>query len=152
MAHAKQNINIDNRKSRFNYEYLETFTAGIKLLGTEVKSVLDSEVSIDEAFCIVTDSGIIIRNMYIKPYEFARIDSHEPLRDRVLLLTKSELNGLKRALINRGLTVIPTKLFTNKNGLFKLQIALSRGKKMYDKKESIKEKDITRQLKRDENS
>ena len=150
MDNFKLDISIENRKSRFNYEYIELFTAGIKLVGTEIKSIMNSEVSIDEAFCIVSDSGIIIRNMYIKEYEFGNINNHVPIRDRVLLLKKSELNSLRRNLINRGLTVIPVKLFRNERGLVKINIALAMGKKQHDKRNSIKEKDITRQLKREQ--
>jgi len=149
MATFLKHISIDNRKSRFNYEYMDIYTAGIKLTGTEIKSIMTGEVSIDDAFCIVTENGIIIRNMYIKEYEFGNRENHEPKGDRILLLNKSELRSLRVSLINKGLTVIPIKLFRNSRGLIKLQVALCRGKKTHDKKESIKKRDIEREIKRD---
>ncbi len=148
MAKSKyfNNISVENRKSKFNYEYLEIFTAGIKLTGTEIKSILLGELSIDEAYCLITDKGIVIRNMYIKEYEFGNLQNHEPRQYRTLLLNKSELNSLKRSLINKGLTIIPIKLFRNERGLVKLNVALCRGKKNYDKRQSIKDRDIKKQL------
>jgi SsrA-binding protein len=149
MPKEVKNINIENRKARFNYEELESFEAGIKLTGTEIKSILDLEVSIEESYCLLTEGGIIIKNMYIKEYKFGNLENHEPRRDRVLLLNKAELNRLKRALIDRGLTVIPTKLYRNKRGLVKLEISLCKGKNLFDKKQVIKERDLNKQLKRE---
>lgn len=141
-------MEINNRKSKFNYEFLETYTAGIKLLGSEVKSIRLGDVSMDESFCLLTNDGIILKNMYIKEYEFAG-KNQDTLRDRVLLLNKSEINRITKSLIDKGITLIPYKLFLDKRGLVKVNIAIARGNKNYDKRQNLKKKDIERELKRD---
>lgn len=141
-------MEINNRKSKFNYEFLETYTAGIKLLGSEVKSIRLGDISMDESFCLLTNDGIILKNMYIKEYEFAG-KNQDTLRDRVLLLNKSEINRITKSLIDKGITLIPYKLFLDKRGLVKVNIAIARGNKNYDKRQNLKKKDIERELKRD---
>ncbi len=150
MSKQLKNINVDNRKAKFEYEFIEEFTAGIKLTATELKSIINGEVSIDDAYCFISDKGIFIRNMYVKEYEFAHgVDqNHIPKADRTLLLNKSELNSLRRNLINKGLTIIPIKLFRNNRGLIKINIALCKGKKLFDKRETIKNRDLDKKLRR----
>lgn len=140
-------MEINNRKTKYNYQFLEQFVAGIKLLGSEVKSIRNGDVSMDECFCLLTENGLVIKNMYIKEYEFA--DRQEPLRDRVLLLNKSELKRIKRTLINKGLTIIPSKLFINKQGLVKVVVNIAKGRKNYEKVDYIKERDIDKNTQRE---
>lgn len=141
-------VNIKNRKASFEFHFLETFPAGIVLSGTEIKSIRQSKVSLQEAFCYFKDGELFIKGMHIAPYEQGTYANHEPLRERKLLLKKRELRKLEEALEEKGLTIIPVRLFINDRGFAKLEIALAKGKKLYDKRESIKEKDVKREMAR----
>ncbi|MFN7656205.1 MAG: SsrA-binding protein [bacterium] len=134
-----------NRKVRFNYDILEEYKAGIVLIGSEVKSIKSGDVSVDGSYCFFKDGELFIKNMYVKPYESSRNDL-DPRRDRKLLLKKKEIKKLQIALSEKGLTIIPLAL--KNEGRIKVIIGVGRGKKIYDKKETIKERDIKKQLKK----
>ncbi len=139
---------IKNRKASYQYEFLEEFTAGIVLQGTEIKSIRNSQASIAEAYCRVTDGELFILNMHIEPYEAGSYNNHEIRRIRKLLLKRSEITKLEKKTKDVGLTIIPTKLFISENGFAKLNIALAKGKKLYDKRQDLKKKDVKRDLDR----
>ncbi|MDN6279839.1 MAG: SsrA-binding protein SmpB [Psychroflexus sp.] len=146
---AKNKINIQNKKARFNYEILDKFTAGIVLAGTEIKSIRQGKATITESFCEFNDKGeLFIINMDIQEYSHASHFNHQPKNSRKLLLNKQELKKLYKQVTNTGLTIIPLRLFLSSNGYAKLQIALCKGKKLYDKRESIKDRDTKRRLDR----
>ncbi len=141
---------IDNKKARFNYEFLEKYEAGLALLGTEVKSLREGKASIAEAFIRINDNGeAFLIKAFIAPYEQAGKNNHDPNRPRKLLLHKRELNRLMGRVKEKGLTIVPVKIYFNERGLAKLQIALARGKANYDKREKIRKRDIERQTARD---
>jgi SsrA-binding protein len=149
MSNEKEEITISkNRRASFDYFFLDEFSAGIQLTGTEIKSVRLSQTSINEAYCLFVNGELVIRNMNIEHYKEGTYNNHEPRRDRKLLLNYTELKKLNTKLKDKGLTIIPTRLFINPRGLAKLEIALAKGKKNYDKRESIKQKDVKRQLDR----
>lgn len=137
---------IENRKANFEYIILDKFLAGIQLVGTEVKSLRESKASISEAYCILHNNEVYIKNMHISDYREIKNTNHENTRDRKLLLQKREINKLSKSLSEKGLTLIPLSVKLSDSGFFKLEIALAKGKKSYDKRESIKEKDIKREL------
>ena len=139
---------IQNRKARFEYELLEELIAGIQLTGTEIKSVRMGKVSLDQAYCIFHENELYIRGMNIAEYEMGNIYNHEPVRDRKLLLKRRELNKWQGKLKDAGLTIVPLRMFIQENGWAKVKIALVRGKKMHDKRDSIKERDVKRDLDR----
>lgn len=141
-------INILNRKAKFEYEFLDSFTAGIKLVGTEIKAIREGKANIAESFCEFSNSELFVINMHIEEYSHATYFNHSPKSERKLLLNKKELKKLEKEVKNTGLTIIPTKLFINDRGLAKLNIVLARGKKMYDKRETIKDRDNKRTLDR----
>jgi len=142
-------INIRNKKARFEYEILDTYTAGIQLTGTEIKSIRASKARITESFCEFNDAGeLFVINMFIEEYINGNIYNHKPKSERRLLLNKRELKKLEKELQNVGLTIIPLKLFLTGKGWAKLEIALCKGKKLYDKRESLKDKDNKRDLDR----
>jgi len=141
-------INILNRKARFEYEFLDSYTAGIKLVGTEIKAIREGKANIAESFCEFNNSELFAINMHIEEYSHATYFNHTPKSERKLLLNKKELKKLEKEVKNSGLTIIPTKLFINDRGLAKLNIVLARGKKMYDKRETIKDRDNKRTLDR----
>lgn len=143
-----QNIEIKNRKASFEYSFLERFTAGIQLLGTEIKSVREGKANVGEAFCVFVNGELFVRNMNIEEYSKGNIYNHSPRRDRKLLLSKHELRKLENNLKDRGLTIIPLKLFIGSSGYAKLEIALAKGKKTHDKRQDIKKRDVERELKR----
>ncbi len=143
-----QNINISNRRARFEYELLDFFTAGLVLQGTEIKSIRQSKANINDAYCLFENGSLIVRNMHIAEYDHGNIMNHTPLRDRKLLLTQRELNKLEGKLKDAGKTIVPLKLFVSDKGFAKLEIALARGKKLYDKRDSLKQKDIQRDIDR----
>ena len=143
-----QQVNISNRRARFEYELLDFFTAGLVLQGTEIKSIRQSKANINDAYCLFENGELIVRNMHIAEYDHGNIMNHAPLRDRKLLLTQRELNKLENKLKDAGKTIVPLKLFISDKGFAKLEIALARGKKMYDKRESLKQKDIQRDIDR----
>lgn len=145
----QQNINIKNKRARFEYEFLDTYIAGIVLSGTEIKSIRQSKASISESFCEFNDRGeLFVINMQIDEYSHASHFNHRPKAERKLLLNKRELKKLEKEVKTSGLTIIPLKLFLNDRGLAKLQIALVKGKKLYDKRETIKDRDNKRDLDR----
>lgn len=149
MSTTKEEITISkNRRASFDFFFLDEFVAGIQLTGTEIKSVRLNQTSINEAYCLFVNGELVIRNMNIEHYKEGTYNNHEPRRDRKLLLNYTELKKLSTKLKDKGLTIIPTRLFINERGLAKLEIALAKGKKNYDKRESIKQKDIKRQLER----
>jgi SsrA-binding protein len=138
-------IEIKNRKASFEYQFIDTFTAGLVLKGTEMKSIRMGKANISEAHCYIHKGELFVKNMHISPYELGTHYNHEPLRERKLLLQKKELKKIENKLKDVGLTIIATRLFISDNGLAKLNIALAKGKKLYDKRESIKSRDTERQ-------
>lgn len=141
-------MEIKNKKASFEYYLLEVFSAGIVLTGTEIKSIRTGKASLKESYCAFTGHELFVRNMHIAPYDFGSYNNHEPKRERKLLLTARELRKLKGKLDEKGLTLIPTRLFINEQGLAKLDIALAKGKKLYDKRDSLKQKDQQREMDR----
>lgn len=145
----QKRINIQNKKARFEYEILDQFTAGIVLTGTEIKSIRNSKASIAESFCEFNEKGeLFVVNMYIEEYAFGTRFNHRPRGSRKLLLNKRELKKLNKEVRNTGLTIVPLKLFINEKGFAKILIALARGKKLYDKRENLKDRDNKRDLDR----
>jgi SsrA-binding protein len=144
----EKTVYIKNKRAGFEYHILDKFTAGIVLKGTEIKSIRMSKVNLSDAYCYVTENAVFIKNMHISPYEKGSYLNHEPLRDRKLLLQKKEIKKIAKALDDQGTTLIPLSLYINDKGFAKLDIALAKGKKLYDKREDIKEKDIKRELNR----
>ena len=141
-------IDIKNKRAKFEFEFLETFTAGLQLYGTEIKSIRNNKASIAEAYGVIIKNELFIRNMYIADYENGSHYNHEPKRDRKLLLNKVELTKLQKKLKNKGLTIVPIKLFISNNGWAKINIALAKGKKIHDKREDLKSKDAQREIDR----
>lgn len=144
----QKNVKIKNRRAKFEYEILDTFTAGIVLRGTEIKAIREGKASIAESFCEFSNNELFVINMTVQEYSHATHFSHVPKSERKLLLNRSELKKLEKEVKNSGLTIIPLVLFTNNKGLAKMDIALCRGKKEYDKREAIKERDTKKQLSR----
>ncbi len=145
----QKNINIKNKRARFEYEILETYSTGIVLSGTEIKSIRLGKASITESFCEFNDRGeLFVINMQVDEYSHGSHYNHKPKAQRKLLLHKRELKKLVRQVKNAGLTIVPLRLFLNDRGLAKLEIALAKGKKLYDKRESIKDRDNKRNLDR----
>ena len=149
MPKAKSKVQISNRRASFDYEFLETYTAGIVLVGSEIKSIRAGKASLADAYCYFDTLGqLYVRNLNISPYFWASWGAHEPKRDRKLLLTARELRHLRQAVKEKGLTIVAVRLYIADNGYAKLLIALAKGKKVYDKRQSIKEKDIRREMER----
>ncbi len=145
----QKNINIQNKKARFEYEIIDKYTAGIVLTGTEIKSIRQSKASIAESFCEFNEQGeLFVINMSIEEYAYGNYSNHRPKAERKLLLNKRELRKLEKEVKNTGLTIVPLRLFINEKGFAKLEIALTKGKKLYDKRESIKDRDNKRDLDR----
>lgn len=144
----KNNINIKNKRARFEYELIETVVAGIKLAGTEIKSIREGKASIAESFCEFKDNELFVINMTIQEYSHATYFNHSPKSARKLLLNRRELNKFEKEVRNSGLTIIPLKVFINDRGFAKMEIALARGKKLYDKRETMKDRDSKRDLSR----
>ena len=145
----KKSVNILNKKARFSYDLLDSYTAGIVLSGTEIKSIRASKASIAESFCEFNDHGeLFVINMTVQEYDYGNHFNHKPKAQRKLLLNKKELKKLEKEVKNTGLTIVPLKLFINEKGFAKLNIALAKGKKMFDKRESIKDRDNKRKLDR----
>ena len=146
-------INIQNKRARFEYEILDEFIAGIVLSGTEIKSIRNSKASIAESFCEFNEKGELFAvNMYIEEYAFGTRFNHRPRGSRKLLLKKRELKKLNREVRNTGLTIVPLKLFINEKGFAKVTIALARGKKLFDKRETLKDRDNKRDMDREKKS
>lgn len=148
MAHPVSNIKIKNRKVTFEYELIERFVAGIILLGTEIKSIRGGKVNLTESYCQFYQGELYVKNMHISEYDLGTCNNHEARRDRKLLLNRKELAKLEKKVKESGLTIVCVKLFVNDRGLAKLEIALARGKKTYDKRESLKQKDSKREMDR----
>lgn len=145
----QQKVRINNKKASFEYEFLDQYDAGIVLVGTEIKSIRAGKASLQDAYCYFSGGELYVRGMNVATYFWASAwSSHEPLRDRKLLLTARELRHLAQAVKTKGLTIVATSLYIADNGYAKLHIALAKGKKEYDKRASIKEKDIRRELER----
>ena len=145
----KPRVEIRNKKAGFEYEFIETFTAGIVLWGTEIKSIREGKASLVDSWCYFVNGELYVKNMNVAEYWWGSAFSRQdPKRDRTLLLTRTELRKLARAVKEKGLTIVATRLFIAENGYAKLNIALARGKREFDKRESIKEKDLRRDLDR----
>ncbi len=148
MDKRKNNINIKNKRATFDYAITDTYTAGIVLTGTEIKSIRLGKASLVDTYCIFTGTELWVKNMYVAEYFYGSYNNHTARRDRKLLLDRKELRKLQQAVKNPGFTIVPTRLFINERGLAKLVIALARGKHEYDKRESIKERDDKREMDR----
>lgn len=144
----EKGINIKNKKASHEYLLLQDFTAGIQLSGTEIKSIRDGKASIVDAYCTFRGNELFVISMHIAEYVYGTYNNHEPKRDRKLLLTKRELRKMQTKVKEKGFTIIPTLLFINEKGLAKLNISLARGKHHYDKRESLKQKDLKREIDR----
>ena len=145
----KNNINIKNRKAGFEYSFIDKYIAGIQLKGTEIKSIREGKAIIADAFCVLNNDELFVRNMNISEYKQGGIhNNHVPNRDRKLLLNKHEINKISNKLKDKGLTIVPLSLFVNEKGIAKLEIAIAKGKKLYDKRQDIKKKDIEREIAR----
>lgn len=145
----KNNILIDNRKANYNYFLLEEYVAGIVLEGCEVKSIRNRDVNMSDSYCTFVGNELIIKNMHISPYKNSGFTykDYDPKRDRKLLLTKRELRKLQKDVQAKGYTIVPVNLYTNDKGLVKLTIAMAKGKHTYDKSQTIKERDLDREMK-----
>ncbi|NQT77009.1 MAG: SsrA-binding protein SmpB [Bacteroidetes bacterium] len=143
------NIKIKNKRVSFEYFILERLVAGIQLSGTEIKSIRQGKVSLADSYCQFVEGELFVKQMHIAEYSMGTVYNHEPKRDRKLLLTKRELRKLENKTKEKGFTIIPTLLFINEKGLAKLEIGLARGKHFYDKRDSLKKKDIQREIDRD---
>lgn len=141
-------INIKNRKATFDYEILETFTAGIVLTGTEIKSLRQGKAGLTDTYCMVENHELWVKNMYIAEYSYGSYNNHTTHRDRKLLLTRKEINKIAKAAEQPGYSVVPLRIFINERGLAKMVIAIARGKKLYDKRQTIKEREDKRNLDR----
>ena len=149
MPKAKSKVQINNRRASFDYEFLETYTAGIVLVGSEIKSIRAGKASLADAYCYFDTLGqLYVRNLNISPYFWSSWGAHEPKRDRKLLLTRRELKHLAQAVKEKGLTIVAVRLYIAENGYAKLLIALAKGKKVFDTRQSIKEKDMRREMER----
>ncbi|MGM9774411.1 MAG: SsrA-binding protein SmpB [Candidatus Egerieousia sp.] len=149
MGEKKVNkVDIRNRRAGFDYEFLENYTAGVVLAGTEIKSIRAGKASLADSFCYFANGELYVKNMHVADYWWASYNRKDPKRDRKLLLNRKELNKLQRSVKEKGLTIVPTRLFISDNGYAKLNISLAKGKKEYDKRESIKEKDMRRAAQR----
>lgn len=141
---AQERIIAKNKKAYFLYEIIETYSAGIVLTGSEIKSIRAGKVNFVDAYATITKGELILKGLHISPYDHGGYANHQPTRDRKLLLTKSEINRIIRKVTEKGLTIVPLSCFINEKGFAKLEIAIVKGKKAYDKRESIKKKDNAR--------
>ncbi|MBV9987871.1 MAG: SsrA-binding protein [Chitinophagaceae bacterium] len=139
---------MNNRQAYYNYYIEDKYVAGIVLLGTEVKSIRDGKVSFNDAFCLFDDGELWVRGLYIAEYSHGSANNHIAVHDRKLLMTKRELSRLETKLKEKGLTIVPLRVFMNEKNLVKLEIGLGRGKKVHDKRETIKNRDIDKEIKR----
>ena len=141
-------VNVKNRKATFDYEIVETFTAGIVLTGTEIKSIRQGKVGLTDTYCMVINGEVWVKNMYIAEYSFGSYNNHTTHRDRKLLLNRKEIRRIARDTMQPGIAIVPLRLFINERGLAKIVIALTRGKRQYDKRQSIKERGDKRSIDR----
>ena len=142
-------ITASNRKAYHEYNILDKYEAGIELFGTEVKSLREAQANLKESYVVIRKNQAWVSGMHINPYSNTGHDGHDPIRNRRLLLNKREIFKIKQAIDQKGLTAVPLKLYFNNNGWAKLEIGLAKGKKIYDKKSSIKERDIKRDIQRE---
>ena len=141
-------INIRNKKAWHDYELIERFTAGMQLTGTEIKSIRAGKASLVDSYCFFSENELYVKGMHIAEYDFGNLNNHDPKRDRKLLLSRKELRKLAKNVKEKGLTIIALRIFLSDNGYAKLEIALAKGKKEYDKREDLKKKDSKRELDR----
>ncbi len=140
-------VHIRNKRASYEYEFLDKYVAGLVLKGTEIKSIREGKANLQDGYCVFQQGELYAKNIHISIYKQGSHFNHEPTRERKLLLNKKELSRLKKRSEEKGLSIIPTKLFTNARGFAKLEIALAKGKKLHDKRQSIKEKDMKHELK-----
>ena len=148
MAKISNTVNIENRRAKFDYQFLDTLTAGMVLKGTEIKSIREGKAALADSYCFFKNDELYVRNLHITEYENASFTNHDPMRERKLLLSRQELNKLQKKVKDQGLTIVPVKLFINEKGFAKLNIALAKGKKLFDKRDDIKKRDIEREMNR----
>ncbi|MFZ4261141.1 SsrA-binding protein SmpB [Sphingobacterium sp. HJSM2_6] len=141
-------VNIKNKRASFEYQLLDKYVAGLALLGTEIKSIREGKANINDSFCSFFEDGLYIRNMHIAEYSFGSFYNHESKRDRKLLLSKKELKKLREKGEEKGFTIVPLRIFINERGFAKVEIALAQGKKDFDKRETIKERETKREMDR----
>ena len=144
----QNSINIRNKKASYEYQFIDKYTAGMVLQGSEIKSIRMGKANLQDAYCLFIKNELFVRELHISPYVFAKNFNHEAKRERKLLLNKRELKKLHSKFKQKGLTIIPTRIFFNEKGIAKLDIALAKGKKLHDKREDIKEKDLKREMDR----
>lgn len=145
---ATSSINIKNRRATFDYEIIESFTAGIVLTGTEIKSIRQGKAGLTDTYCMVENNELWVKGMYIAEYSYGSYNNHSTHRDRKLLLNRKEINKIAKAVQQPGYSIVPLRLFINEQGYAKLVIAIARGKKQYDKRQSIKEREDKRAMDR----
>lgn len=143
-----KSVNIQNKKARFEYELIDKFVAGLQLTGTEIKSIRLSKASIAESFCSFKENELYIIGMNIEEYSHGTYANHQPKRDRKLLLSRQELDKIQKKLKDVGLTIVPLKLFLSEKGWAKVEIAIAKGKKLHDKRNTIKDRDVQRDIDR----
>ena len=143
-----QQVNIKNKKAHFNYEISDTFTAGIVLTGTEIKSIRDGKANLTDSYCIVENGEVWVKNMHISEYFYGSYNNHSVKRDRKLLLNKKEISKIAKAADEPGYTIVPIRIFISERGFAKLVIGIGKGKKQYDKRQSIKEREDKRNIDR----
>ena len=142
-------IFFKNRKATFNYEVFDKYTAGIILKGTEIKSIRSSLITMNSSYCVVDNNTIYVKDLNISEYAFGNVNNHDPIRKRKLLLNKREINQIKKKVSEKKLSIIPLNLFISDRGFAKIEIALCKGKKIYDKRESVKKREVDRKLRQD---
>ena len=145
-----KDINIKNKKAFFEYQILDKFIAGIELKGTEIKSIREGKATITEGYCFFKSNELWIKGMHISEYKLGTYANHEPKRERKLLLNNQELNKISKKIQDQGITIVPLRLFISKKGWAKIEISTAKGKKIHDKRNTIKERDIKRDIEREQ--
>ena len=146
---SDKKVLINNKKANFNYQFSDKYVAGLVLKGTEIKSIKDSSVNLSNSYCIIDNDEIYLKGMVINEYIYGNINNHQTNRDRKLLLNKKEIYQIKKKVTEKKFSLIPIKLFINERGFAKIEIGLGKGKKEYDKREDIKQRDISRKIRED---
>ncbi len=141
-------VNIQNKRAKFEYNILDKYVAGLQLSGTEIKSIRNSKVNLSDSFCSFKDNELYIIGMHIDEYEFGNYANHPPKRERKLLLNRYELDKIRKKIVDLGLTIVPLRLFVNDKGWAKIEIAVAKGKKLHDKRNTIKDRDMQRDIDR----